>query len=129
MAHFIVCNKTNNASYVVDLFFKEIIKLHGVPKSIVSDRDVEFLFHFWRVLHSKLETMLSFSTACYLQIDEQIEVINKTMTSLLSFVVQKNVKSLEECFAFIEFAYNHNVHSSIGFSPFEVVCGFNLKHL
>ncbi|XP_058006772.1 uncharacterized protein LOC131182140 [Hevea brasiliensis] len=125
MAHFIPCHKTDDASYIASLFFREIVRLHGIPRTIVSDRDVKFISHFWKVLWGKLGTKLCFSTTCHPQTDGQTEVVNRTMGTLLRAMIKKNLKAWEECIPFIEFAYNRSMHSSTGYSPFELVYGFN----
>ena len=91
----------------------------------MSDKDVKFLSHFWKVLWSKLGTKLLFSTTCHPQTDGQTEVVNRTLSQLLRTVIQKNLKTWEECLPFIEFAYNRSVHSTTSYSPFEIVYGFN----
>jgi hypothetical protein len=66
MKHFISCHKTNDATNIVNLFFREILGLNGVPKSIVSNLDVKFLSYFWKVLWEKLRILLLFFSTCYL---------------------------------------------------------------
>jgi hypothetical protein len=125
MAHFIPSHKTDDASNVADLFFHEIVRLHGMSRTIVSDRDVKFLSYFWKTLWSRLGTKLMFSTTCHPQTDGQTEVVNRTLSTMLRAIIKKNIKSWEECLPHVEFAYNHAIHSSTQFSPFEVVYGFN----
>jgi hypothetical protein len=126
MAHFIPCHKSDNASHVTDLFFTEIVRLHGVPKTIVLDMDAKFLSYFWRTLWFKLGTKLLFSTTCYPQTDGQTDVVNRTLSTMLWVVLKTNLKLWEECLPHIEFAYNRSIHSTTKVSPFQVVYGFNL---
>ncbi|XP_024007271.1 uncharacterized protein LOC112083475 [Eutrema salsugineum] len=125
MADFIPCNKTDDAMNVANLFFRYIVRLHGMPRPIVSDRDTKFLSFFWKTLWSKLGTKLLFSTTCHPQSDGQTEVVNRTLSTLLRALIKKNLKIWEECLPHVEFAYNHAKHSASQFSPFEIVYGFN----
>ena len=63
MDHFISCQNTNDAANIANLLFSEIVKLHGLPLSIVSDRDTKFVGNYWRTLWNKLRTNISFSFA------------------------------------------------------------------
>ncbi|KAL4318150.1 hypothetical protein GQ457_18G010020 [Hibiscus cannabinus] len=125
LTHFIPCNKTNEASHVANLFLREIMRLHGVPRTIVSDRDVKFLSNFWRALWSKIGTKLLFSTTCHPQTDGQTEVVNRVLTILLRTIIQKNLQTWEESLPHVEFAYNQSIHTTTKCSTFEVVYGFN----
>ena len=122
MAHFIPCHKSDDASHVADLFFREVVRLHGVPRTIVSDRDAKFMSYFWKILWAKLGTKLLFST-CHTQTNGQTEVLNRTLSMLLLTMIKKNLKVWEDCLPHVEFAYNRAVHSTTQMCPFEVVYG------
>lgn len=124
MAHFIACHKSNDASHIVNLFFRDIVRLHGLPKTILSDRDVKFMSYFWKTLWGKLGTKLLFSTTCHPQTDGQTEVVNHALSTLLRSMIKKNLRVWEECLPHVEFAYNRAVHSTTQLCPFEVVYGF-----
>jgi hypothetical protein len=124
MAHFIPCHKTDDASHIADLFFKEIIRLHGVLNTIVSYCDTKFLSHFWRTLWAKLGTKLLFSTTCHPQTDGQTKVVNRTLSIMLSVVLKKNIKMWEECLPHVEFDYNRSFHSTTKMCRFEIIFGF-----
>ncbi|PKI68861.1 hypothetical protein CRG98_010716 [Punica granatum] len=125
MAHFVPCHKSDDTSHVADFFFKEVVRMHGIPMSLLSDRDPKFLSYFWKTLWAKLGTKLLFSTACHPQTDGQTEMVNCTLSALLRAAVNKNFKSWDTCLALAEFSYNRSIHSSTRETPFEVVYGFD----
>ena len=79
MAYFIPCFKTSDASRVAQLYFDVVVKHHGVPKIIVSDRNVKFTSYFWKTLWHKLGAILKFSAAFHPQSDGQTEVVNRSL--------------------------------------------------
>jgi hypothetical protein len=123
MAHFIPCQKTSEATHIANLFFKEIIRLHGLPISIVSDRDTKFIGHFWRTLWKKLGNNLAFSSSYHLQTDVQTEVVNRSLGDLLRSLVTEHHTSWDQILPQAEFVYNDFVNQSTGKSSFQILYG------
>jgi len=106
MAHCVPYQKVDDASYIAKNFFRDVAKLHGFPRTIVSDRDIKFLSHFWKTLWSRLESELHFSTSSHPQTDGQTEVVNSSLGTMLRAILKGNHKSWNEYLPHIEFAYN-----------------------
>lgn len=105
---------------VAQLFFGEVYCLHGLPLSIVLDRDKRFLSLFWSSLWTMLGVSLDMSTYYHPQSDG--EVVNRSLGNVLRSLIPENIKSRESCFRQAEFSQSCNEHE-FGFSPFKVIYG------
>eukprot|EP00253_Pinus_taeda_P021430 PITA_21430 len=122
-AHFIPIQSTYKAVQIAHIFMQHIFKLHGLPKTIIFDRDVKFTSAFWRTLFANLGTQLNFSTAYHPETDGQTERVNQVVEDMLRAYVMQQPTLWEEYLHLVEFAYNNGYHTSTQMSPFEVMYG------
>eukprot|EP00253_Pinus_taeda_P013617 PITA_13617 len=122
-AHFIPVQSTYRAPQIAHVFMQNMFRLHGLPKVIISDRDVKFTSAFWRTLFADLGTQLNFSTAYHPQTDGQTERVNQVVEDMLWAFVMQQPTLWEEYLHLVEFAYNKGYHTSTQMSPFEVMYG------
>jgi len=122
-AHFIPINISFPVSQLAETYIREIVKLHGVPWSIVSDRDPRFTYRFWKSLQEALGSKLRLSSAYHLQTDCQSERTIQLLEDLLRVCVLEQGGTWDSHLPLIEFTYNNSYHSSIGMAPFEALYG------
>ncbi|KAK2362677.1 hypothetical protein QL285_087718 [Trifolium repens] len=122
-AHFLPVRITDTAAKLTDVYIAEIVRLHGIPSSIVSDRDPKFTSHFWKTLHEALGTKLRLSSAYHPQTDGQTERTNQSLEDLLRACVLDDRGSWDDVLPLIEFTYNNSYHSTIGMAPYEALYG------
>jgi len=115
----------DDANNISRVFFREVVRIYGLPKNIVLDRDPKFVGHFLRILWEKLGTTLKLSISSHPQTNGQNEVINISLSTMLRAIIRGNHKSRDEYLPHIEFGYNRVVHKTTNISPFEAIYGFN----
>ncbi|GJW83607.1 ty3-gypsy retrotransposon protein [Tanacetum coccineum] len=112
-----------NAHRVAEAFLEIVVKHHGIPKTIISDRDPIFVSSFWKQLFHFSGTQLSHSTAYHPQTDRQTEVVNRCLEQYLRAMVSHCPQQWVRYLPWAEYCYNSSYHSSIKMSPFQALYG------
>ncbi|KAJ4795033.1 polyprotein [Rhynchospora pubera] len=127
--HFIPLTHPYSTSTVTQVFLDNIYKLHGLPVTIVSDRDPIFTSKFWQEIMGKLGIKLNLSTAYHPQTDGQVERVNQCVETYLRSMVFDQQRTWVRWVALAEYWYNTNFHSSIKMSPFKALYGYDAPSL
>ncbi|RVW89330.1 Transposon Ty3-I Gag-Pol polyprotein [Vitis vinifera] len=122
-AHFLAMKTTDSMNSLAKLYIQEIVRLHGILVSIVSDRDPKFTSQFWQSLQRALGTQLNFNTAFHPQTDGQSERVIQILEDMLRACVLDFGGNWADYLPLAEFAYNNSYQSSIGIAPYEALYG------
>ena len=123
--HLAPSHTTDTASTVARLFFDNVFRLHGMPTTIVSDRDSKFTSQFWQHLHKLMDVKLAMSTAFHPQTDGQTERANQTVETILRAFVDQQQTNWDLLLTAAEFSYNNSINATTGYSPFFLNTGFH----
>lgn len=102
---------------------KETFKLHGVPETLIFDKDAKFTSKFWKILFTKLYTQLNFSIDYHPQTDGHTKITNQILEYMLHTYATDQPTKWEDYLHLVEFSYNNSYHTSLKMSPFEVLYG------
>ncbi|GKA82318.1 putative reverse transcriptase domain-containing protein [Tanacetum coccineum] len=122
-AHFLPMKKTDGMEKLTQLYLKGIVCRHGVPISIISDKDSKFTLAFWGSLQKALGTDVNLSTAYHPETDGQSERTIQTLEDMLRACVIDFGSSWDRHLPLVEFSYNNSYHASIKAAPFEALYG------
>ena len=122
-AHFLAVRMTFTLEEFCSLYIQEIVRLHGVPVSIVSDRDPRFTTHFWKSFQKAMRTQLTLSTVFHLQIEVQSERTIQILEDMLRACVLDHKGSWDEHLPSVEFTYNNSYQASKQIAPYEALYG------
>ena len=122
-SRFLAVKTTYSAEDYAKPYLSKIVRLHGVPLSIISDRGPQFNPHFWKSFQKGLGTQVNLSTTFHPHTDGQAEHTIQTLEDMLRSWVIDFKGSWHDHLPLIEFAYNNNYHSSIQISPYKTLYG------
>ena len=117
-AHFIPWKEKKNAKDLAKVILKEIIANHGIPQSIISDKDKLFTSKFWNTWTQQLGTKIKLLTAYHPKTDGQIEQTNQTLEQYLRHYINFKQNNWIDLLLLAQFAYNNHQHSTTRTSPF-----------
>jgi len=123
--HFCASHTTDSAIDVARLFFAQVFRLHGMPRTFISDRDSKFTGKFWRALCKMMGIKQNMSTAYHPQSDGQTERANRTLEEMLRPYISYHQRDWDKYLPMMEFSYNNSVNPSTGYSPFFLNQGYH----
>ena len=127
MVHYVPTSTTVTATHLATLFLRHVVRLHGVPDSIISDRDPRFTAHFWRAFWTQLGSKLVMSTAYHPQTDGQTERANRTLEEMLRSYVSWRQDDWDTHLSTLELAINSTRSPTTGFTPFYLNYGQEVR--
>jgi hypothetical protein len=122
-AHFVLVKTTHTTANIAESFVKEIARLHGIPRTIVSGIYTKVTSNFWRGFFKGFGTNLNFSTTYHPQTDGQTKRVNQIIEDMLRMYVMDKSSKWEDYLHLVEFAYNNVYQASLRISPFEALYG------